>query len=137
MWPVLLACRPGRAVPWWDMTGTRLPMFPLSTVLFPRLGIADQIREKSRKIEGTPVGAVVARGEAEIGFQQISELLPVPGIDYVGPLPAELQKVTVFSAGLAATAREPDAARALITFLASPAAAPAITKSGLEPVTSK
>jgi molybdate transport system substrate-binding protein len=109
----------------------------LSTVLFPRLGIADQIREKSRKIEGTPVGAVVARGEAEIGFQQISELLPVPGIDYVGPLPAELQKVTVFSAGLAATAREPDAARALITFLASPAAAPAITKSGLEPVTSK
>ncbi len=107
----------------------------LSTELFPRLGIADQIVSKSKRIESERVGTVVARGDAEIGFQQISELLPIPGIDYVGPLPPEVQKVTVFSAGVVVGAKEPDAARALIKFLASPAAAPAITKSGLEPVT--
>ena len=109
----------------------------LSTELFQRLGIADQIRAKSKRIDSGPVGAVVARGEAEIGFQQISELLPVPGIDYVGPLPPGAQRVTVFSAGVGARAKVPDAARALIAFLASPAAAPAIKKSGLEPVTSR
>ena len=107
----------------------------LSTELFPRLGIADQVKGKSRMIESEPVGAVVARGEAKIGLQQISELLPVPGIDFVGPLPVEIQKITVFSAGIASGAKEPDAARALIKFLASPTAAPAIAKSGLEPMT--
>src|SRR5207245_9799521 len=71
----------------------------LSTELFQRLGIADQLRAKSNRIDSGPVGTVVARGEAEIGFQQISELLPVPGIDYVGPLPPGAQRVTVFSAG--------------------------------------
>ena len=106
----------------------------VSTELFQRLGIADQIAGKSRKVEGERVGDVVARGDAEIGFQQISELLPVPGIDYVGPLPPELQRVTVFSAGIAARAREPDAARALISFLASPAAAATIARSGLDAV---
>jgi molybdate transport system substrate-binding protein len=109
----------------------------LSTELFQRLGIADQIKDKSHRIESEPVGAVVARGEAEIGFQQISELLPVPGIDYVGPLPPGAQRVTVFAAGVAAAAKAPDAARALIVFLASPAAAAAIRKSGLEPITSR
>jgi molybdate transport system substrate-binding protein len=109
----------------------------LSTELFQRLGIADEIRAKSKRIDSGPVGAVVARGEAEIGFQQISELLPVPGIDYVGPLPTGAQRVTVFSAGVGARAKAPDAARALIAFLASPAAARAIKKSGLEPVTSR
>ncbi len=72
----------------------------LTTELFQRLGIADQVMPKSRRIEGERVGAVVARGEAEIGFQQVSELLPVPGINYVGPLPPEVQKVAVFSAGV-------------------------------------
>ncbi len=72
----------------------------------------------------------------EIGFQQISELLPVPGIDLVGPLPPEIQKITVFSAGVAVGAKEPDAGRALIKFLASPAAAPTMAKSGLETITS-
>ncbi len=105
----------------------------LSTELFPRLGIADQIKEKSKRFQSERVGAVVARGDAEIGFQQISELLPIQGIDYVGPLPPEVQKVTVFSAGVVVGAKEPDAARALIQFLASPAVVPAITKSGLEP----
>jgi molybdate transport system substrate-binding protein len=109
----------------------------LSTELFPRLGIADQIKGKSKRIESERVGTVVARGDAEIGFQQVSELLPIPGIDYVGPLPPEVQQVTIFSAGVAVGAREPDAGRVLIKFLASPAAAPAITKSGLEPVTSQ
>lgn len=104
----------------------------LSSELFQRLGIADQMVSKSRRIEGERVGAVVARGEAEIGFQQISELLPVPGIDYVGPLPPEAQKVSVFSAGVAVGARNLDAAHALIRFLASPEAAHAITKSGME-----
>jgi len=108
----------------------------LSTELFPRLGIADQILGKSKRIESERVGTVVARGDAEIGFQQISELLPIQGIDYVGPLPPEVQKVTVFSAGVVVGANEPDAARALIQFLASPAVVPAITKSGLEPVVS-
>jgi molybdate transport system substrate-binding protein len=109
----------------------------LSTELFPRLGIADQIMAKSKRIESERVGTVVARGDAEIGFQQISELLPIQGIDYVGPLPPEVQKVTVFSAGVAVGAKEPDAARALIQFLASPAVVPAITKSGLEAVISR
>jgi molybdate transport system substrate-binding protein len=106
----------------------------LSTELLQRLGVADQVLPKSRRIEGERVAAVVARGEAEIGFQQISELLPEPGIDFVGPLPAEVQRVTVFSAGVGAAARHPDAARSLIRFLASPAAIPAIRESALEPV---
>jgi molybdate transport system substrate-binding protein len=106
----------------------------ISTELFQRLGIADQVRGKSRRIESERVGAVVARGDAEIGFQQISELLGIPGVDYVGPLPPEVQSVTVFSAGIGAGARDPAVAGALITFLASPAVAAAVAKSGLEPV---
>jgi molybdate transport system substrate-binding protein len=106
----------------------------LSHDLFPRLGIAAEIQQKCQRIPSGPVGVAVARGDAEIGFQQISELLPVPGIDYVGPLPPEAQKVTIFSAGIAVGARQPDAARALIKYLASPAVVPAIKKSGLEPV---
>jgi molybdate transport system substrate-binding protein len=106
----------------------------LSSEVFPRLGIADQIKDKTKRIESERVAAVVARGEAEIGFQQISELLPVPGVELVGPLPPEVQRVTVFAAGIATGAKEPDAAGALIRFLASPAAAAAITKSALEPM---
>ncbi len=105
----------------------------ISTEMLQRLGIADQVKDKARMIPAEPVGAVVARGEAEIGFQQLSELLPVTGIDIVGLVPAELQKITVFSAGVAKNAQEPTAAKALIQFLSSPAAAPAIIKSGMEP----
>jgi molybdate transport system substrate-binding protein len=108
----------------------------LSTELFPRLGIADRIGPKSRRIESERVAAVVARGDAEVGFQQISELLGFPGVEYVGPLPAEVQRVTVFSGGVTVGARNPEMARALLAFLASPAAVPAIRKSGLEPVVS-
>ena len=106
----------------------------LSTEMFPRLGVADQIKGKAKRIESERVAAWVARGDAEMGFQQVSELLPEKGTDYVGPLPAEVQRVTVFSAGIASGAAEPDAANALIKFLTSPAALPAITKSGLEPM---
>jgi molybdate transport system substrate-binding protein len=107
----------------------------VSTELFQRLGVADQVVSKSRRIEGGErVGAVVARGEAEVGFQQISELLPVPGIDHVTPLPPEVQRVTVFSAGISVSTRDSDTAYALIRFLASPEAARSITKSGLEPI---
>jgi molybdate transport system substrate-binding protein len=106
----------------------------LSTELFQRLGIADQVLGKSRRIDRERVGAVVARGEAEIGFQQTSELLAEPGIDYVGPLPPEAQRVTVFSAGVAAGSRNAEVARALIRFLASSEAADIVAKTGLEPM---
>lgn len=107
----------------------------LTKELLQRLGIADQVLPKCRRIEGGErVGSVIARGEAEIGFQQISELLPIPGIDHVTPLPPEVQKVSVFSAGIAATTTDPNAARRVITFLASRDAVEAIKKSGLEPI---
>ena len=107
----------------------------LTTELYQRLGIADQVMGKSRLIGGGErVGAVVARGEAEIGFQQISELLPVPGIAHITLLPPEVQKVSLFSAGVAASTTDPDIARSVIAFLASSEAAPAIRKSGLEPI---
>src|SRR6266851_8548542 len=110
----------------------------LSTTLFPKLGIAGQIAGKSRKVRGPPSGepvaAVVARGEAEIGFQQVSELIHVPGVTFVGAIPAEVQPVTFFAAALTSTAQQPQAASALIRFLASPEAAPAISKAGLKPL---
>ncbi len=106
----------------------------MSTQLFARLGIADRVATKSRKIDTERVGAVVARGDAEIGFQQISELLPIAGIDVVGPLPAEVQYVSVFSAGVVKTSAHADAARAMIRFLASPEAAPVIERTGLDPI---
>jgi len=107
----------------------------VSTELFQRLGIADRVLSKSRRVEGGErVGAVIARGEAEIGFQQMSELLPVPGIDHVTPLPPEVQKVSVFSAGVAQSTRDSEAAYAVVKVLASPEAAHAIAHSGLEPI---
>src|SRR5712675_3271921 len=106
----------------------------VSTEMFVKLGIADEMKDKARKIPATPVGEIVARGEAEIGFQQISELKPVAGIDIVGPLPDEVQKITVFSAGIASVSKEPVAGKALIQFLASPAARGEIVKSGMEPI---
>jgi len=109
----------------------------LSTTLFPQLGVADQLAAKSRKVRGPPSGepvaAVVARGEAEIGFQQVSELIRVPGVTFVGAIPAELQPGFSFAGALASNARQPEAGSALVRFLASPAAAPAILKAGLTP----
>ncbi|KWV60878.1 ABC transporter substrate-binding protein [Bradyrhizobium macuxiense] len=106
----------------------------VSTEMFAKLGIADQMKAKARMIPATPVGEIVAKGEAEIGLQQISELKPVAGIDIVGPLPDALQKITVFSAGIASASIEPEAGKALISFLASPDARDALIKSGLDPI---
>jgi molybdate transport system substrate-binding protein len=80
-----------------------------------------------------PVGELIARGEAEIGFQQISELLPIAGIDYLGPLPADIQHFTVFSGGLHVGAKGQRAAKALMEFIKAPAAAAVIRKTGMEP----
>lgn len=107
------------------------------TELLKNLGIEAQVKPKSQRILSERVGSVVARGDAALGLQQVSELLPIQGIDYVGPLPAELQRVTVFSAGVATSSKHPAAASELIRYLASPAAAPAITKTGLEAVSLK
>src|SRR6266436_1331858 len=113
----------------------------LSTTLFPKLGVADQVAGKSRKVRGPPSGepvaAVVARGEAEIGSQQVSELIHVPGVSFVGAIPAELQPVTFFAAALGNAVRQPEAAGALLRFLASSEAAPAISKAGLAPLSGR
>lgn len=103
------------------------------TELLKKLGIEDQVKPKSKRILSERVGTVVARGDAALGLQQVSELLPIPGIVFIGVLPPEVQRVTVFSAGITSKAREPEAARQLIRFLSAPAAAPTITRSGLEP----
>lgn len=109
----------------------------LSGTLFAKLGVADQVSPKSRKVRGPPSGepvaAVVARGEAEIGFQQVSELIDVPGASFVGALPAEIQPGFSFAGAVTAAARQPEAAAALLRFLASPEAAPAVIKAGLSP----
>src|SRR5215475_2841043 len=113
----------------------------LSTTLFPKLGIAEEVASKSRKVRGPPSGepvaAVVARGEAEIGFQQVSELIHVPGITYVGTIPAEIQPKVFFAGALTSTVEQPDAASGLIRFLASPEAAPVILKAGLMPLSER
>jgi molybdate transport system substrate-binding protein len=102
--------------------------------LFKKMGIADQVKDKVRQsASGVPVGELVARGEADLGFQQVSELMQVKGIDFLGPLPADIQNITVYSAGLHKAAPAPDAARALVRFLTAPEAGPLIRKSGMEP----
>lgn len=99
--------------------------------LFRKLGIEDAMATKAHMIPATPVGEIVARGEAEIGFQQMAELLPVPGITVVGRIPDEVQHITTFSAGIAAAASQPEAGRALIRYLAAPESAPVLERMGL------
>jgi len=105
----------------------------LSKVLFPRLGLADQIKGKSHMVPAEPVAQVVARGEADLGFQQVSELLPIQGIDFVGEIPAETQQLTPFSAGIVTGTKAHAAAQALIDYLSSEEAAPIVRKTGLTP----
>lgn len=105
------------------------------TEMLKKLDLEAQVRPKSKRILSERVGTVVARGEAELGLQQVSELLPIAGIEFIGVLPPAVQRVTVFSAGISTTAREPAAARELIRYFTSPAAAPIIIRTGLEPVT--
>ncbi len=106
----------------------------LSTDLLPRLGLWEELAPKSKRILSERVAAVVARGEVEVGFQQISEILPIPGAEFVGPIPDEYQKVTVFSAGITVMATDVRRARLLMDFLSSSPAADVIRQTGLEPV---
>ena len=100
-----------------------------ANVLIPRLGITEEMKSRALLSEpGTPVGVLIANGKAEIGLQQISELVPVPGIDIVGPLPGDLQKMTTFSAGICTGAASAEAARALVAYLAAPAALPVMRR---------
>jgi molybdate transport system substrate-binding protein len=102
--------------------------------LFQRMGIAEQVRPKIRQSSpGMPVGEMVARGEAEIGFQQVSELLPVVGIDYLGPLPPDVQHFTTFSGGIHAAAKNAQAAKELMAFIKAPSASGVLKTSGMEP----
>jgi molybdate transport system substrate-binding protein len=104
--------------------------------LFERLGIAAEVTPKVKLAAGGPngrVSALVASGEAEIGLQQVSELMSNPDVDVIGMLPAELQQITTYAAGITASAKEPDAARALIEMLKRPAAAPVFKAKGLDP----
>jgi molybdate transport system substrate-binding protein len=105
----------------------------LQTVLFKKLGIAKQMAPKSKMIQATPVGLNIARGEYELGFQQLSELKPIPGIDIVGLIPEAVQQITPFAAGLVAKAPNPAGGRGLIRFLTSTAADDAIRASGMQP----
>ena len=101
--------------------------------LFERWGIAEQIKGRIVTAPpGVPVGSLVAKGEVELGFQQLSELMSLEGIDVLGPLPAEIQIITTFSAGLATTSTQPDAVRALLAFLVSPATEPTKQRNGME-----
>ena len=106
----------------------------LGTQLFPSLPMADELGQKSKRIVGERVGEVVARGEAEIGFQQVSELLPIKGITYVGAIPDEMQRTTVFSIGITSKAKNIEAAKSLIKYLSSPEAAEVIMKTGMKPL---
>jgi molybdate transport system substrate-binding protein len=113
----------------------------LSTVGFRKLGIADEISGKTRKVRGPPSGevvaAVIARGEAEIGFQQVPELLHVPGVDFVGTVPSDIQPPTLFVGALPKNSQQSDAAIALLRFLCSADATPVITKAGLKPLSGR
>jgi molybdate transport system substrate-binding protein len=102
--------------------------------LFQRLGIADEVKPKLKQTPtGVFVGSIIASGEAEIGFQQVSELSHFAGIDFIGPLPADIQRFTTFASGIMAGAKEADAAKALVKFITSPTAAAAYKKRGMEP----
>jgi molybdate transport system substrate-binding protein len=102
--------------------------------LFERMGIADLIKPKLKQVPpGERIGSVIARGDAEIGFQQVSELIHEPGIDYLGPLPADVNKVTVFSAGIHSRSHDAAAAKSFIEYLTSSAAVPAIKHHGMDP----
>jgi molybdate transport system substrate-binding protein len=102
--------------------------------MFQKLGIADAIRPKLKQAPSTVlVGSIIASGEAELGFQQANELSHFPGVDFLGPLPAELQETTWRSGAIMTGATAPEAARALLEFISGPAAAPVIRKHGLDP----
>jgi molybdate transport system substrate-binding protein len=102
--------------------------------LFQRMGVADEIKGKLKQTPtGVFVGSIIANGEAEIGFQQVSELSHFTGVDYVGPLPADVQQFTMFSSGIIVGAKDADGAKTLVKFITAPSAAAAFKKRGMEP----
>ncbi len=102
--------------------------------LFAKLGVGEALKAKTVQTKpGTRVAEYLARGEAELGFQQVSELINEKGIDLIGPLPADIQNITVFSSGVHAKANEPAAAKALQKYLTASAAVPVIKRQGMEP----
>ncbi|MGA9915008.1 MAG: substrate-binding domain-containing protein, partial [Paraburkholderia sp.] len=102
--------------------------------LFKRLGIEEQVKTRAKMIPKIPVASVVATGDYEVGFQQVSELLPVKGAAYVGKIPESMQSVTRFAAGIPVGAQHPKEAKALLDYLASPAVQPEVTSTGLDSV---
>ena len=105
----------------------------LAPGLYERLGIADQIKPKLVFVHGGSSATLIAKGEAEIAIQQISEVIAVPGVTFVGPLPKEIQNITTYSAALGANAKEPEAAKTLIALLRGTQAAALLHSKGMEP----
>jgi len=102
--------------------------------LFKKLGIEDQLKPKAKMIAKIPVGSVVATGDYQLGFQQVSELLPVPGVSFVAKIPESVQSVTRFAAGIPVKAEHPEEAKALLAYLAAPAAQADVQATGLDSV---
>ena len=107
----------------------------IESEMYKLLGLEEALKPKSQKIISIRVGDIVAKGDAEIGFQQVSELLPIKGLSYVGPIPKEVQKVTRYSAGIPVNSTEVAAARQLIAYIAGPVGRPVVKATGLEPLT--
>ena len=105
--------------------------------LFKRMGIESQMKPKAAMIEKIPVGSVVAKGDYQLGFQQVSELLPISGIEFVGKIPESLQSVTRYAAGIPTASQHQQDARQLLQYLASPQAADDIARTGLDPLSRK
>jgi molybdate transport system substrate-binding protein len=104
-----------------------------SKVVVVKLGIADQLRSKMTNVRGMPVGMGAAKGDVEIAIHQIAELMPVPGIDIVGDLPADLNITIVYATALTSMAKQPEAAKALVQYLRQQSAVPVIKKNGMDP----
>ncbi|MHC3822177.1 substrate-binding domain-containing protein [Pseudomonas sp. G3-19] len=102
--------------------------------LFNKLGVEDQLKPKAKMVPKVPVGSVVATGDYQLGFQQVSELLPVPGVTFVGKIPESVQSVTRFAAGIPVGAQHPKEAKALLNYLAAPAAQADVQATGLDSV---
>ena len=102
--------------------------------LFNKLGIEEQLKPKAKMVPKVPVGSVVATGDYQLGFQQVSELLPVPGVSFVGKIPESVQSVTRFAAGIPVGAQHPKEAKALLDYLAAPAAQADVQATGLDSV---
>ena len=102
--------------------------------LFKKLGIEDQLKPKAKMIPKIPVGSVVATGDYQLGFQQVSELLPGPGVSFVAKIPESVQSVTRFAAGIPVNAEHPAEAKALLAYLAAPAAQADVQATGLDSV---